>query len=266
VHLAPSFAAAQLGAVHLNAEVTMRIWYVITTILLASAVPAGAQFVAPGGAIPAVASLPGENETFWRSDVNILNPNSAATSVVLVLYPEIRMNGPVFDIQQSDPIDIDGNGQITLYNVVTSVFGERNKKGALYVFSTDGSPIVLGSRTYTPAPNPPGGSYGLNVSGILVADTAWVAGIEDDGFFRTSVGVFVPAGPSVGQQISFTVTIFDDSGLEVASGPLSFDQAGMQQKDMDFFGLDDPLLNGWVEKRVFSLVFLVLRSPALPAS
>jgi len=227
----------------------MQNWFVFTIISLVSVVPAGAQFVAPGGAIPAVASLPGENETFWRSDVNILNLNSTATSVVLVLFPEIKQNGPVFDIQESDPIDIEGNGQITISNVVTSVFGEHNKKGALYVFSTDFSPIVLSSRTYTPAPNPPGGSYGLNVSGVLVADTAWVAGIEDDGFFRTSVGVFMPAGPSEGQQVSFTVTIYDNNGLEVASGPLTFEQAGMQQKDMDFFGLDDPLLDGWVEIR-----------------
>jgi len=227
----------------------MRNWLVLITIILVSAVPAGAQFVAPGGAIPAVASLPGENETFWRSDVSILNLNSAATSVVLVLFPEIRQNGPVFDIQESDPIDIEGNGQITISNVVTSVFGERNKKGALYAFSTDGSPIVLSSRTYTPAPVPPGGSYGLNVSGVLVADTAWVSGIEDDGFFRTSVGIFLPAGPSEGQEVAFTVTIFDDTGGQVASGPITFDQPGMQQKDMGYFGLDDPLLGGWVEIR-----------------
>jgi hypothetical protein len=236
----------------LNAEVFMHRWLVISTVFLASAVPAGAQFVAPGAAVPAVASLPGANDTFWRSNVNVLNLNSEATRVVLVLYPEIKNSGPVFDIQESSPIDIAGNGQVTISNVVTSVFGERNKKGALYVYSLDGSYIAVSSRTYTPAPAPAGGSYGLNVSGVLVADTAWIAGVEDEGltgFFRTSVGVFVPAGPSEGQEVGFTVTVYDSDGVELASGSLIFDQAGMQQKFLAGFGLDEPLLDGWVKIR-----------------
>lgn len=211
--------------------------------------PAGAQFVAPGGSIPVVASLPGANDTFWRSDVSILNLNSEPTSVVLVLFPEIKKNGPVFEIQESDPIDIEGHGQVTLANVVTGVFEERNKKGALYAYTLDGAPIVLSSRTYTPNPTAPGGSYGLNVTGSLVADTAWVAGIEDDGFYRTSVGIFVPAGPSEGQEVAFTVTVYDADANQVASGSLIFDQPGMQQKDLQYFGLEDPLLDGWVEIR-----------------
>ena len=223
--------------------------FLLTSLFLAVAIPSTAQFVAPGGSIPVVASLPGANDTFWRSDVNILNLNSSATSVVLVLFPEIKKNGPVFDVQESDPIDIDGNGQVTLASVVTSVFGIRNKKGALYAYSLDGAPIVLSSRTYTPNPNAPGGSYGLNVTGILVADAAWIAGIEDDGFYRTSIGIFVPAGASEGQEIGFTVTVFDTDGNQVASGSLVFDQPGMQQKDLQFFGLEDALLDGWVEIR-----------------
>jgi hypothetical protein len=220
------------------------------TVLLASAVPAGAQFVAPGAAVPAVASLPGANNTFWRSDVNVLNLNSEATSVVLVLFPEIKSSGPVFDIQESSPIDIGGNGQVKFSNVVTGVFGERNKKGALYVYSLDGAPVVVSSRTYTPAPT--GGSFGINVNGILVADTAWISGVADEGltgFYRTSVGVFIPAGPAEGQEVGFTVTVYDSDGVEVASGSLIFDQAGMQQKFLEQFGLDEPLLDGWVEIR-----------------
>jgi len=224
--------------------------FVFSTIFLASAIPAGAQFVAPGAAVPAVANIAGVNDTFWRSDINVLNLNSEATSVVLVLYPEIKRSGPVFEIQQSDPIDIAGNGQVTISNVVTSVFGERNNKGALYVYSLDGSQIVVSSRTSTPAPA--GGSYGINVNGILVADTAWISGVEDEGFtgfYRTSVGVFIPVGPAEGQEVGFTVTVYDSDGVGVASGSLVFDQAGMQQKFLADFGLEEDLLDGWVEIR-----------------
>ena len=72
--------------------------------------------------------------------MSILNLNSADTSVVLLLLPELKNAGPDFEPQTSDPLPIIGNGQLTLANVVTGVFGLRNVKGGLAVFSTDGSP------------------------------------------------------------------------------------------------------------------------------
>jgi len=214
----------------------------LLAITLAS--PAAAQFVAPGGAIPAVANIPGENNTFWRSDVSILNVSPAATSVQLFLFPELKNSGPAFEPQISEPIPIPGNGQLTLANVVTGVFGLRNVKGGIQIIS-DGAPLVLASRTYTN--DPEGGSYGLNVYGALVvSETAWVANVEHDGFFRTNVGVFVPAGASQGNPVTFTITINDDDGTEIASGSIMFDQVGLIQKSLEFFGVEDPLLDGSV--------------------
>lgn len=223
---------------------------VIIPLLVAvmAASPVAAQFVAPGGTVPAASgSVNGENGTVWRSDVSVLNLDSSATSVVFVLFPEIRNNGPVFDVQQSDPITIAGNAQLTIDSVLTSLFDERGKNGALSVFSTNGAPLVVASRTYTPGAS--GGSYGLNVYGVLVADTAWIAGVQHDGFFRTNLGVFTPIEPAVGQSLVFVVKIFDAAGVEVGSGSLIFDDAGLKQKNLDFFGVDDPLLDGWIEIR-----------------
>ena len=209
---------------------------------------AAAQFVAPGGTIPAVSgSVNGENGTVWRSDVSVLNASSSATSVIFVLFPEIKNNGPVFEVQQSDPITIEGNAQLTISSILTSLFDERGKNGALSVFSTNGSPLVLASRTFTPGPT--GGSFGLNVYGVLVADTAWIANVQHDGFFRTNLGVFTPIDPAEGQSLVFVVTIYDAAGIEVGSGSLVFDEAGLRQKNLDFFGVDDPLLDGWVDIR-----------------
>jgi hypothetical protein len=142
---------------------------------------------------------------------------------------------------------IEGNGQLTIGSIVTNLFGERGKNGAISVFSTDGSPLVVASRTFTPGPT--GGSFGLNVYGVLVAEKAWIAGVEHDGFFRTNVGVFTPINPAEAQSLVFTVTIFDAEGAEVGSGSLMFDDAGLIQKNLDFFGVDDPLLSGWIEIR-----------------
>jgi hypothetical protein len=225
----------------------MRRLFVISTLILLAAAPAGAQFVAPGGTIPAVANISGGSGSFWLSDVSILNLNSADTSVVLLLLPELTNAGPAFEPRTSEELPITGNGQLTLTNVITSVFGLRNTKGGLSIFSTDGAPLVIASRTYTNADT--GGSYGLNVNGVLVGDTAWIAGVEHDGFYRTNVGVYLPADPQVGQSTVFYVKIFDDQGAEVASGSLTFDQAGLWQKNLNYFGVEDPLLDGWVEIR-----------------
>lgn len=225
----------------------MRRGTLLTILVMAWAVPAAAQFVAPGGTIPAVANTPGENNTFWRSDVSILNLSSSDTSVVLLLLPELRNAGPAFDPIVTDPIPIVGNGQLTLANVVTGTFGLRNVKGGLSVFSTNGAPLVLASRTYTNAAT--GGSYGLNVNGVLAADTAWIADLTENSFSRSNIGVFLPIDPAASQALVFTVRIFDSLGAEAASGSLLFDQAGLQQKGLDFFGVDDPLQGGWAEIR-----------------
>ena len=78
---------AQPLKVNLRPEVAMRNVTFLALLVIILASPAAAQFVAPGGAIPAVANIPGENNTFWRSDVSILNVSSAATSVQLFLFP-----------------------------------------------------------------------------------------------------------------------------------------------------------------------------------
>ena len=225
----------------------MRRLFVFSTLILLASAPVSAQFVAPGGMIPAVANISGGAGSFWRSDVSILNLHSADTSVVLLLLPELKNAGPDFEPQTSDPLPIIGGGQLTLANVVTGVFGLRNVKGGLAVFATDLSPLVIASRTYTNADQ--GGSYGLNVYGVLVADTAWIANVEHDGFYRTNIGIFMPTDPQEGQSTAFYVTVYDDEGAEVGSGSLVFDQAGLWQKNLDYFGVDDPLLDGWVEIR-----------------
>lgn len=214
-------------------------WLLVLTLLICAA-PAAAQFVAPGGAIPAVANIAGENDTFWRSDVSILNVSPVETSVMLYLYPELKNSTPTFDFQTAGPFSIPAGGQRTFKDVVPLVFNLRNVKGGLQIFS-GGAPLVLASRTFTRDVD---GSYGLNVTGVLASDTAWVAGVEHDGFFRTNVGVFLPVGPQPGQPLIFTVTTRDAEGLDVASGSLTFDQAGLKQESLEFFGVEDALVDG----------------------
>jgi hypothetical protein len=205
--------------------------------------------VAPGGAIPAVAgTVPGLNGTVWRSDVSILNLSSEQTSVTLYLFPDLTKDPVQFEVQTAGPFDIEGNSQLTLPNAVASTFGLPGKKGALSIFSNDGAPLALASRTYTYAPTG-GGSFGLGVNGVVAGDTAWIPNVEHDAFFRTNVGVFLPISPPQGQSLGFTVTVFDDDGTQVASRSISFDQAGLIQRNLDYIGVDEALLDGWIEIR-----------------
>jgi len=204
---------------------------------------AGAQFVAPGGIIPVVANLPGANETFWRSDVSILNVGAGSTGVVLQLFPEIVDGVPAFEPMTSDELQIEANGQLTLTNIVQSQFQLVNVKGALSVYSTDAEPLVIASRTFTDGES--GGTFGQDVTSVLVKAQAWAAGLRHDGFYRTNLGIFWPWDLGEGEVVTFTVTVFDADGIEAGSGTVSFEQAGLQQVSLSTFGVD-LLTDGYV--------------------
>ena len=219
----------------------MRSALLLVTCLLAT-VPAGAQFVAPGGVIPVVANLPGLNDTFWRSDVSILNVTAESTQVVLQLYPEIQGGVPAFEPIITDAISVPPDAQLTLTNVVQSRFQLTNVKGALWVVSLDGTPLVITSRTFTV--DGTGGSYGQDVTSVLVADTAWAGGLRHDGFFRTNLGIFWPWDLTPGETVRFDVSVRDETGSEVGAGSVTFGEAGLQQVSLGSFGVQT-LIDGY---------------------
>ncbi len=203
----------------------MRIAVSLVVVALAAG-PAGAQFVAPGGTIPVVANLPGKAGTFWRSDVVLTNLGPATTTVVLELFPELRGGTPAFTPPDPVQVTLAAGEQRVLSNVVQSVFGLQNVKGALRFYTTDGAPLAFASRTWTPGG---GGSYGQSVEGVLVAGEAWIPDLEEDGFYRTNIGIFWPWD----QAVEFTVTIHAGDGSVVAQRSVRFDGAGLQQLSLD---------------------------------
>lgn len=211
--------------------------------LVAAPVLAGAQTLGPGGAIPAVANLPGLGGTFWQSDVSIANLDPAPTTVTLTLLPEIRNGAQAFApmmVTRSVP----AGAQLTLTNIVQSVFDRPGEKGALLVNSQTGAPLVLASRTFTSATS--GGTYGQDVYGVLVGGRGWVGGLRHDASYRTNIGVMLPALSQPGVPVEFTVTVRDAAGTEVAQGVLQLPAAGLLQKSLSAFGVD-LLLDGQVE-------------------
>ncbi len=204
---------------------------------------AGAQFVAPGGVIPVVANTPGVGGAYWRSDVSVLNINDWDVSIVLVLQPEIRNGQQTFEPVVSDPINIPAGQQLTMPNVVQTEFGLIDEKGALSVLPLDGSPLAIGSRTYTFDND--GGTYGQDIYSAIAAGTAWAPGVRQDGFFRTNVGVFLPLDPLPGHTVIFTVTVYDADGTVAGSGTFNFTTSGVLQKNVQVFGVEN-MVDGFV--------------------
>lgn len=214
--------------------------FVAASILAAA--PAAAQFVAPGGTLPVVANLPGLNGTLWRSDVSVLNVGDADTQVMFQLFPEIVGGQPAFDGVTVGPILLRAGEQLTRTNVLQSMFQLVNTKGALRVWSTDGAPLVIASRTYN---NPGSGTFGQDVSSVLVASRAWAAGLEHDSLYRTNLGIFW----QFDEPIAFDIAVYRADGTEVGSGTVSFPGAGLIQVPLSSLGVDpgvQPLLDGFV--------------------
>ena len=209
-------------------------------LALAPVGPAAAQFLSPGTTIPVVANLPGNEGTFWRSDVTITNVGQAETSVVLELFPEIKNGTPTFERPDPLQLDLPAGQQIVLSNVVQTRFGLQNVKGALRIYSTDGTPLLIGSRTWTPGG---GGSYGQGVTGLLVANQAWVGGLEEDGFYRTNIGIFWPWD----QSVTFPIRIHAADGAVVRESQVTFQEAGLRQLSLDSALGVSSLPSGWAE-------------------
>ncbi len=210
----------------------------VVAISLLVAAPVSAQFVAPGGVVPVVANNAGEGDTYWRSDVNVLNVSGEDTTVQMQLFPNTGPGGGAYEPKLSDPIDIPAGQQRAFTNVVQSIFGMPETYGTLWIYSLDGKPLVITSRTYTPGG---GGTYGQDVSSVLVAANAWIAGVEHDSLFRTNVGIFWPWT----QPVQFTVEVFSSAGEQVGGGTITFVDAGLQQLSLSNFGVSN-LVSGWV--------------------
>lgn len=206
------------------------------------AVPVSAQFAAPGGTLPVIANLPGLNGTVWRSDVSVLNVGDSDTNVMFQLFPEIVGGAQAYAPKTAGPFLIRAGQQLTRTNVLQSMFQLVNTKGALRIFSTDGAPLVIGSRTYN---DPGGGTFGQDVSSVLVANRGWAPGVEHDSLYRTNLGIFW----QYDETVVFDVAIFKADGTQVGSGSVSFPTSGLQQLPLSSFGIDPaiaPLLDGYV--------------------
>jgi PKD repeat protein len=161
--------------------------------------------------LPAVGRAPGQNGTFWRSDVTLFNPNDAAMTVTL------RYNGT------SKSLSLGARDTEVLDDILSS-FGQTAGGAALFMtWSADTGPVVT-SRTYTSVET--GGTYGQSIDPILgLGATSAIPGLRNDASFRSNLG-FVNGGS---ETETFTAIVLSPFGTELARNTVTLNAKEQRQ-------------------------------------
>jgi len=172
----------------------------------ASAAPFGDSLT-----IPVVGRAPGANQTFWRSDVTLFNPNDDDLNLTLQYGNATRS------------LVLDGHDTEVLADILSS-FDLTSGTGSLLVsWSGETGPVVT-SRTYTTVES--GGTYGQSIDPMAsLKSTMFVPGLRNDGSFRSNIG-FVNGG---GETETFAVVVLSPSGTELARNSLTLAPNAMVQ-------------------------------------
>lgn len=155
--------------------------------------------------IPAVAAAAGSAGTYWRSDVQILNPDTTRSIVVRVAD---LVSGEDNSIPYFRDYSIPPAAQIDLADVVDRELG-RGGTGALVLSTADGSGFIATSRTYNTGSF---GTYGQTESGqsfvCREGELALIPAVRNAGGFRSNVGIVNASDSSA----TFYVDAFDTWG------------------------------------------------------
>jgi PKD repeat protein len=161
------------------------------------------QFVAGSG------RTPGANNTYWRTDLAIFNPNSGTSTFALRFLPADQDNRGA----QYRTATVAG-GKLLELTDVAAWFGLTNATGAVEITSTSSvyAPIVT-ARTYTDGAN--GGTYGQSVDAVTsFGRDSIVTGIRSSGSYRSNIGLLNAGDVTLGVNL----TLVGQYGQSLADG------------------------------------------------
>jgi len=166
-----------------------------------------AMKVGPGFAdqwLGAAANTVGAHGSAWRTDLCLLN-RSGGVATVEIRY---RSDGGVSTVET---IVLQSAEQTTVVDVVGEL--GRSGGGSIEVFSD--RPVFAGSRTYNTAD---AGTYGQFIDAVPVESaatedrTVWLPQLQQDGSFRTNIGILNSSDLSA----RVLIRLFDGDGHELA--------------------------------------------------
>lgn len=203
----------------LSAEVGMKAVWALGVVALLAAGSATAMFRAADMVIvPVAAATPGLENSNWRSDVEILNVDTVAIDVAVVLLPTGGTNNLYWYLDMENHLgaresdgfghvddrlkDIQPGRAVVLEDLVTTVWGE-NTKGALIVyafeagtFSTTDPPggtprkILVTTRTYSISTTGEGETAQTLTFGQQIPGLPWYdyldPNLKDEGFNKVT--------------------------------------------------------------------------------
>ena len=177
--------------------------------------------------LPSAASLPGLFGTFWRTDLNIVNPYQYKSITVTVkLLKELVDNTSAVEKNYT----VAPGAELVVADIVKTEFNVEGK-GALVVWTDDGSYFTASARTYTGAP----GTFGQGINGQSAVSTgrgrAFIAGLRNGGGFRTNLGAVNASSTSA----TLVAEVFDIAGVLRGTKSLSLLPWSAQQVSLDSF-------------------------------
>jgi PKD repeat protein len=159
--------------------------------------------------LPVVTHSPGQNDSVWRTDVQIYNPDPNATTP-LTMTATLRDNSKTLEIFKSTEI----------YEDFMNRFTTGNDSGPVIITTRAKVAPQIWTRTYNQTVT---GTFGQfipairldSVGGGSAVDSGkyYMAGLRNDASYRTNLG-FLNPGLSA---MPATVTVYDDTGEKVGS-------------------------------------------------
>jgi PKD repeat protein len=193
--------------------------------------------------LPAVAHIPGDGGSTWRTDVQIYNPDpNVSPQNPLVMTATLRDMNRTLEIFDSTYI----------YEDFMQRFTNGNDSGPVIITTKSQYPPQIWTRTYNLTS---GGTYGQFVPAIRLDENGggsavgsgkyYVAGLRSNARYRTNVGIVNPTGSVV----PVNVAIYDDLGIKV----------GQYTRQVNPFDLKQDLISSVVPginpNRPFSIEF-----------
>lgn len=181
--------------------------------------------------IPVAGVTPGQNGTFWRTDLRIHNPSaSEEIDVTLQFLPQGESGENVF----WQGVHVGRRGTIVLDNVVAALLPSASYAIGAIRLDAGGHHFVASSRTYT---THGAGSYGQFVPALARAEAtaaATVLHVASSTDFRTNCGVMNPNAEAV----TIRMTLLGTDGLPfLESAPRTVLPESMQQWSLaELFG------------------------------
>lgn len=199
--------------------------------ILGALVACGTAIASTDSYIPAAARTPGANNTFFQTELRIVNLSSATARVdVALLSSNADDSSPLVAT-----VEIPSRSSKQIDDVLPALFGVASGGGALHITST--SDLAITSRTYTSSSSGCPGTYGQFIGAVSKSSATTHSLIPNirlsassDSGFRSNVG----AVNTTSTTASIALTLRDGTGVALASAtmtllPNSHTQASVSQ-------------------------------------